>query len=576
MANERRTVDGATAGTVTGRGLAAGTVSSSGPELRSASELGEATTLGGPGGGVVLLGTRETLLSAAAQAAGSALLRPRLVGAVVVETGGVEDRRELLPERHDSDGGMGVVRRSAWAAGLPLLGEVDQLPAVLDRVRPGLVLVCLPTAMRDVVRAVVSTLERLGVAHRFLATIEDVAMRPGTVGSPLMAPTPEVNLHALVGREPRRPNDALIRRVVTGRRVLITGAGGSIGSELARLCARFGPRLLVLMDRAENALFDIDRYLREHHPRVERKAVLHDVVQSEGTLRWLTELRPDAVFHTAAHKHVPLMQDHPAAALTNNLFGTRAVADAALACGAERFVLVSTDKAVRPTSVMGATKQLAERYIRAQNRRERTRFALVRFGNVLGSAASVLPIWASQIAEGGPMTVTDPRMTRYFMTIPEAAALVLQASAIATTSDLNPDLDPADVFVLDMGEPVGIMELARRFARSLGLVALTDDELIAAESNASPLGPTVSVRVTGMRPGEKLHEELAHDRSQLESTSVRGVFCWRGTPPTLADADSMLHELSAVRGCAEPARVVEAIQRYVVGGAGLSCARTAA
>jgi FlaA1/EpsC-like NDP-sugar epimerase len=330
------------------------------------------------------------------------------------------------------------------------------------------------------------------------------------------------------------------------------------------------------MDRAENSLFEIDRHLAAAHPHLPRRPMLHDVVNAESTRRRVVELRPHAVFHAAAHKHVPLMQDHPAEALTNNLFGTRSVADAALAAGAERFVFVSTDKAVRPTSVMGATKQLAERYIRAQNQHQRTRFALVRFGNVLGSAASVLPIWASQIAEGGPITITDPEMTRYFMTIPEAATLVCHAAAIATTSSANPDLDPADVFVLDMGEPVSIVELARRFAASLGLTALMDHELADADARRAPLGPAVGIRVTGARPGEKLHEQLAHEHSQLEQTSVPGVFCWRGASPRLADATQLIRRFEPLRDAADAGRVLDAIACAVPDAEGFARARSAA
>jgi len=521
-------------------------------------------------GGVIVLGTRETLAVATAQAAASAVLRPRLVGALLVETGRARDRREDAVE-----GGAAAVRRSAWAGGLPLLGELEHLPAVVDRVSPSLVVVCLPAAMSTLVREVMSALETLGTPYRFLPTIEDVALREPTGPTPLAAGSPAIDLHALVGRPPRTPNEKLIREVVTNKRVLITGAGGSIGSELARICSRFEPELLVLMDRAENSLFDIDRWMREHAPQVSRRTMLHDVVDEGATRARLREVRPHAVFHAAAHKHVPLMQDHPGEALTNNLFGTRSVADAALAAGAERFVFVSTDKAVRPTSVMGATKQLAERYVRAQNEHGQTRFALVRFGNVLGSAASVLPIWASQIAEGGPVTITDPRMTRYFMTIPEAATLVLQAAAVATTSPNNPDLDPADVFVLDMGEPVRIVDLARRFARSLGLTALMDDELARADEAGTPLGPTVAIRVTGSRPGEKLHEQVAHESSQLERTVVPGVFCWRGRTPSVAEADGLVRTLDGCRRLEDQARIIEAIGRSVPDAVGF-CARTAA
>jgi len=277
-------------------------------------------------------------------------------------------------------------------------------------------------------------------------------------------PAPRIDLAALIGRTPHEMDREAVGRVLRGRRVLITGAGGSIGGELARVAAEFEPSLLVLMERAENALFEIDRQMARHFPGVQRKAVLHDVVDAEATLRLCQKITPQVVFHAAAHKHVPLMEDHPAHAVTNNLFGTKSIADAAVAVGAERFVMISSDKAVNPTSVMGATKRLAEMYVRGlggeianrkspiANEGQGTRLSMVRFGNVLGSAASVLTIWAQQIAEGGPLTITDPRMTRYFMTIPEAATLVVQSAAL--------EAGGVGVFVLDMGEPVRIVELA--------------------------------------------------------------------------------------------------------------------
>jgi O-antigen biosynthesis protein WbqV len=385
-----------------------------------------------------------------------------------------------------------------------------------------------------------------------------------------------------------------ISAILGGKCVLITGAGGSIGSELAKVAAAFEPSLLVLMERAENALFEIDRQIARHFPGVPRKAVLHDVVDAEATLRLCEKLRPHAVFHAAAHKHVPLMEDHPAHAVTNNLFGTKSIADAAVAAGAERFVMISSDKAVNPTSVMGATKRMAEMYVRGkgvevsrcQGVEGRTRLSMVRFGNVLGSAASVLTIWAQQIAEGGPITITDPRMTRYFMTIPEAATLVVQSAALdlegsgASSQQGTKGKDqPVGVFVLDMGQPVKIVDLASRFVRAHGMTPrIVGDRPTSGgrfTRRAAALrehrdddgeGRTIDLVFTGIRPGEKLHEELAYAAEQLLPTAHPGIRAWAGPgfgADVAAGVAEMVAQMHAARFSQDPARVVDAIRRHV-------------
>ena len=264
--------------------------------------------------------------------------------------------------------------------------------------------------------------------------------------------------------------------------------------------------------------FEIDREIARLFPTIDRLAVLHDVTQADATLEMCIKHRPAVVFHAAAHKHVPMMEEHPAAAIENNFYGTRSIADAAAACAAERFVMISTDKAVNPSSVMGATKRLAELYVQEVDRRSQTVFSMVRFGNVLGSACSVLPIWTKQLGHGGPITVTDERMTRYFMTIPEASGLVLQAGAYSTGGE---------VFLLDMGEPVKILALAQRFVRSHGLEP----------------GEGIEIKLTGARPGEKLFEELAYGGEDMQPTPHPSLCIW-GT----AEAD--------------PARIQQVCERF--------------
>lgn len=467
-------------------------------------------------------------------------------------------------------------------SGVACLGHVGELEAVLRATGAARVLVSAPAAMIGVLERVRATAAGCGAALRFWPTLDDALALDPARGGWLPSIAERVDPGQLLGRSARSMDHGLVSCVLTGRRVMITGAGGSIGSELARQCAAMRPSELILVERSDNALFEIDRTIASIAPGVTRRAVLHDVVDADATLRRFVELRPEVVFHAAAHKHVPMMEDHPAAAVNNNLFGTKSVADAALAVGAQRFVMISTDKAVRPTSVMGATKRLAELYIRSLNGKGTTRFALVRFGNVLASACSVVPVWASQVARGGPITVTDPRMTRYFMTIPEAASLVIQAGALAQEGE-------PDVFVLDMGEPVEILGLAERFAASCGLRGVIDWSTapvgaggVAAareggaglswHGSSSLLGGTARGRVgsesigivfTGVRPGEKLYEELAYEAEALVPTAVEGVRSWRGASPEAIEIAGMIAEMAAVRNSLDRAAVHAALRRAV-------------
>ncbi|MBY0261374.1 MAG: polysaccharide biosynthesis protein, partial [Phycisphaerales bacterium] len=378
---------------------------------------------------------------------------------------------------------------------------------------------------------------------------------------------PQIDLGELIGRKPYEMDVDAVAKVITGKRVLITGAGGSIGSELAKVAAGLEPELLVLMERSENALFEIDRQIARHFPRVQRRAVLHDVVDAEATMRACVQIRPHAVFHAAAHKHVPLMEDHPAHAVGNNVFGTKSIADASVEAGAERFVLISSDKAVNPTSVMGATKRLAEMYVRGLgDRGHATRMSMVRFGNVLGSSASVLTIWAQQVAEGGPITITDPRMTRYFMTIPEAATLVVQSTTLDAAGPADRPAAPG-VFVLDMGEPIRIVDLACRFARAHGLEPrLCFEDKSAGDRVAAPAGRSIDVVTTGIRPGEKLHEELAYAAEQLLPTTHPGIRAWGGPgfcEQSKGDVSRMVADLHAARFSQDRAAVVRVIRSHV-------------
>lgn len=449
--------------------------------------------------------------------------------------------------------------------GVPTLGSLEALEDLRERLGVRVAIVSLPLDDHAGIAKVRAAIQEAGLEERFLPPVADLLRRQppvlvglggppesktGTAGA-TMAAAPVIDLQALIGRPMRETDEAPLRELIQGRRVLVTGAGGSIGSELARLCARFAPSSLILMERAENALFEIDRRLAWAHPGMARRALLHDVADRDGTRRLLHAERPQIVFHTAAHKHVPLMEDHPAQAIANNVLGTASLVDAAIEVGAQRVVLVSTDKAVAPKSVMGATKRLAEAYGIAADKKAReegrpTRVAIVRFGNVLGSAASVLRIWSAQVAEGQPITITDRRMTRYFMTIGEAALLVAHAGA------LEPEDSPG-VFVLDMGEPVEIATLAERFTRAHGLSPVWNDGGGAGEQ---------VILETGVRPGEKLHEALVHAAEELVETACPGVLRLSGADdgPDGAEAARALAEMA---GSADREAVLAELRRWV-------------
>ena len=306
-------------------------------------------------------------------------------------------------------------------------------------------------------------------------------------------PIRDIEINDLLRREPVQLDTSAIGSLLEGRTVMVTGAGGSIGSEICRQVLKFDPKALVLVGRGENRIFTIQRELLEESASAALHACIADIGDAARMRLLFERYRPEVIFHAAAHKHVPLMEGNVGEAIKNNVFGTRCVADLAHEFRAESFVLISTDKAVHPTSVMGVTKQIAERYVHTLSQESSTRFTVVRFGNVLGSAGSVVPIFQEQIRQGGPITVTDPRMERYFMTIPEASQLVLQAATMGRGGE---------IFVLEMGEPVRIVDLARDLVRLSGL----------------PEG-AVDVHFTGVRPGEKLFEELYFDEEETLPTS---------------------------------------------------------
>ena len=376
-----------------------------------------------------------------------------------------------------------------------VLGSTQDLPRVLDDVEPDEVLIAIPSAPGTTRARVVSACRTRGVPVRTMPTVFELLQNGGR----LLRQVREVRVEDVLGREPVRMDTDATGGYLAGRRVLVTGAGGSIGAELCRQIARVGPSHLVLLDHAEDNLFEIERELKEDRHAQNVVAVLADCKEEERMREVFLEHRPDVVFHAAAYKHVGLMESNPVEAVRNNALATQVMARAAGETGTGVFVLVSTDKAVSPATVMGASKALAEWAVEAANARyPDTAFTAVRFGNVLGSSGSVVPIFRRQIAAGGPVTVTDPAMARFFMTIPEAVQLVIRSGSLARGGE---------VFVREMGEPVSIMDLAQDMIRFSGLEP----------------GKDIAIEIVGRRPGEKLGEELFNAYEHCEPTPAAKI-----------------------------------------------------
>lgn len=382
----------------------------------------------------------------------------------------------------------------AVVLGHRVMGSTKDLERLVQSMGIDHVVITIAQASRQDIHRIVRLCEQIPVKVRIIPGLYEIL--DGRVG---ISRIRDVQIEDLLGRDPVQLDVASISRELAGKTVMVTGAGGSIGSELARQVLRFSPACLLLVERAEFALFDIDQELRQMDPTQSIVAQVADV-GDEVKMRFLFDhYRPQVVIHAAAHKHVPLMESNPFEAIKNNVLCTRLVGELAGEFKTEVFVLVSTDKAVRPASMMGASKRVAELVVQDLNRRHETRYVAVRFGNVIGSAGSVIPIFSEQIRKGGPITITDKRMKRYFMTIPESAQLVLQASAIGKGGE---------VFILHMGEPVRIMDLAETLITLSGLKPHEDIKIIE----------------TGIRPGEKLYEELRFETEETAATEHPKIF----------------------------------------------------
>ena len=371
---------------------------------------------------------------------------------------------------------------------VPILGFVDELEEIGARKSIEEAIVAIPSISGKEMRKIIYQCNDVGISCKTLPAISDILN--GTIA---ISQIREIRIEDLLGREHVELNREQIRDYLSGKRVLVTGAAGSIGLELCRQIIKVGPGKIVLFERIENEIYNVEMEFAEKFPDVPYVLALGDILDTNRLEQVMNEYKPQVVFHAAAYKHVPIMEANPFEAVKNNVLGTLNVAEISAKYGVEKFVLISTDKAVKPVNVMGMTKRIAELICQGMNGEQKTKFIAVRFGNVLNSAGSVIPLFKKQILNGGPVTVTHPEMTRYFMSIPEAAQLVMQAGAMGKGGE---------IFVLDMGEPVKIVDLAKDMIRLMGLKA----------------GEDIDIAYIGLRPGEKIHEELVSHTEEIEKT----------------------------------------------------------
>jgi len=416
--------------------------------------------------------------------------------------------------------------------GVPVLGPIASVAEVAKAHHIEEIILAIPSLSGREMRRIIDLCAPTGAHIRTLPGVDDLID-----GNVTVSQLAEVNIDDLLRREPVVLDTAAIGEFLRGRVVMVTGAGGSIGSELCRQIMRFKPRRLLLVEQAENSLFQVDRSLSDRSS-VEVVPLIADICDSKRVESIFAAEKPHVVFHAAAHKHVPLMEHNFGEAIKNNVFGTRKLADAAVRHGVEKFVMVSTDKAVNPTSIMGVSKRVAEIYVQSLSQTSRTQFVTVRFGNVLGSAGSVVPVFREQIAAGGPVTVTHPEMKRYFMTIREACQLVMQAGAMGRGGE---------IFVLDMGEPVKIVDLARDLIRLSGLDPDRD----------------IEIKFTGMRPGEKLFEEIAVDEEHVDKTKHPKIYIGKFRPYDIKTVERSLADLHRIVEANDRAALTTALKELV-------------
>jgi FlaA1/EpsC-like NDP-sugar epimerase len=417
--------------------------------------------------------------------------------------------------------------------GVTVLGTTNQLAGLISSYSVQDVIIAIPTAAGKTMRDIIKSCEHCKVRFKTLPAINDIIE-----GRISISQIKDVDISDLLGRDSVSLDQGAINTYLAGKRVMVTGAAGSIGSEICRQVARFNPAKLVLLDSAETPLYQIEKELSETFPDLRLAPILADIRQDKRLDFVFETFMPEVIFHAAAYKHVPMIEYNPVEAVTNNVQGTRGLAEKASHFGVKNFVMISTDKAVNPTNIMGASKRAAELFVQALSRKSTTNFTTVRFGNVLGSNGSVIPLFREQISAGGPVTVTHPEVVRYFMTIPEASQLVLQAGCIG---------NGGEIFVLDMGEPVRIVDLAEELISLSGLTPYEDIDII----------------FTGLRPGEKLFEELLLAGEGVKPTQHEKI---KVLEPVEYDLDAItvaLDHLTAAAAVADSLGVVQGLQRLV-------------
>ncbi|APZ50265.1 polysaccharide biosynthesis protein [Jeotgalibaca sp. PTS2502] len=407
-------------------------------------------------------------------------------------------------------------KKHSYLYDIPILGTEEDIPDLVKKHRIDQVTIAIPSIKGDQLERILEFCNQADVTVNQMPSIEDVIKGKLSVNK-----FREIDVVDLLGREEVKLDRTMIASELEGKVVLVSGAGGSIGSEVCRQVAKFEPKKLILLGHGENSIYLIDKELRNLYGRtIDIVPIIADIQDRDRIFKLMERFKPDYVFHAAAHKHVPLMEYNPTEAVKNNVFGSLNMAEAALNADVKNFVMISTDKAVRPTNVMGSTKRIAEILVTTLNQAGKTKFAAVRFGNVLGSRGSVIPVFREQIENGGPITVTDFRMIRYFMTIPEASRLVIQAGVLA---------NGGEIFILDMGEPVKILDLAKKMVQLSGY---TESEIPIVE--------------TGMRPGEKLYEELLVDGQLSENQVYEKIFIGNSTLYKQEDILDFVHSLKGI------------------------------
>jgi len=428
--------------------------------------------------------------------------------------------RDMLSDANYNSRPVGFVdddpiKRKMTIHGIPVVGTIADIRHAADRLEVHEIIVAIPSASTSVKHKILAASEGCTVPIKTLPNLKQL------LGDPVsLQQVRPMSLDDLLQREPIQTDCQDLHPLITGKTLLVTGAGGSIGSELCRQIAQYKPKVLVLFERYENGLHALLLELRAAFPEAQILPRIGDVTVPDRVSEVFRQTGPDIVFHAAAHKHVPLMELNPKEAIRNNILGTRVVAEAAMKSGVDRFVLISTDKAVNPSSIMGVTKRIAEHFLQEFNHTGLTKFTVVRFGNVLGSNGSVVPLFTEQIRKGGPVTVTHPEIKRFFMTIPEAVQLVLQASVMGRGGE---------VFVLDMGEQIRVADLARNMIVLAGLVP----------------GKDIDIIFTGLRPGEKLYEELFEERELVEPTAHPKIHRAAGAPVPVGELSEWLESLQA-------------------------------